>query len=118
MQLQRGRVRQPRSLDDLTSLEQAQLAVAGERYDGEALPAAARISHPDGDDDVMLSSLTVTELHDAGGALRYVAWTYCVDSGTVFAAGTTDAVADVIQSGLTCPDPALAAALADAGLGG
>ena len=75
MQLQRGRVRQPRSLDDLTPLEQAQLAVAGERYDGEALPAAARISHP-------------------------------------------DAVADVIQFGLTCPDPALAAALAAAGLGG
>lgn len=115
MQLQPGRVRQPLSLADLSPLEQAQLAVAGERYDGEELPAAARIPHADGDDDVMLSSLTVTELHDAGGALRYVAWTYCVDSGTVFAAGSTDVVAEIIQFGLTCPDPELAAALDAAG---
>ena len=118
MQLQRGRVREPRSLDDLTPLEQAQLAVAGERYDGEALPAAARIPHADGDDDVMLSSLTVVDLHDASGEVRYVAWTYCVDAGTVFAAGTTDVLAEVIQFGLSCPDPALAAALSAAGIGG
>ncbi len=118
MQLQRGRVRQPRTLDDLSPLEQAQLAVAGERYDGEALPAAARLPHADGDDDVMLSSLTVVDLHDASGEVRYVAWTYCVDSGTVFAAGTTDDVAEVIQFGLTSPDPTLAAALTAAGFGG
>ncbi|MBL9018942.1 MAG: hypothetical protein JNL83_32445 [Myxococcales bacterium] len=117
MNLTRGRVREPQALAELTPLEQAQLAVAGERYDGEALPASARLGSADDDDEAVLSSLTVVELHDERGDLAYVAWTYCVDSGTVFAAGGTHVVADVIQFGLTCSDPALRAALEAAGFG-
>ncbi len=42
-----------------------------------------------------------------GARHLYDAWFYMVDSGTIFEAGTVRPVAQVIQCGLECDDPAL-----------
>lgn len=106
------------SLDQLDDALIAQLAAAGQRYDGVDAPAADRIA-PEGFDDEPdeggpLYNPEVWDVVDATGAPVYQVWFYSVDSGTVFRAGTTDAVADIIQFDLETQDPALKPALADA----
>jgi hypothetical protein len=106
------------SLDQLDDALIAQLAAAGRRYDGVVAPASARIA-PEGFDDEPeeggpLYNPEVWDVVDAGGAPVYQVWFYSVDSGTVFRAGTTDAVADIIQFDLETQDPTLGTALADA----
>lgn len=113
------------SADSLTPLQAAQVALSGRLYDGEDLPAERRLSadvdgDADGDDDEGV--LHFCELWDvvADGVPRYEAWFYQADSGSIFLAGTTEVVAEVIQCGLECPDPErrleLGAAMVRAGL--
>ncbi|MEU8513719.1 hypothetical protein AB0C76_19315 [Kitasatospora sp. NPDC048722] len=91
------------SADSLTPVQAEQVALSGRLYDGEDLPADRRLS-ADGDDEAVLD---FCELWDvvADGAPRYEAWFYQVDSGSIFLAGTTEVVAEVVQCGLECPDP-------------
>ncbi|MFD8085781.1 hypothetical protein ACFV4F_29235 [Kitasatospora sp. NPDC059722] len=118
------------SADSLTPLHAAQVALSGRLYDGEDLPAERRLSadvdgdadgDADGNDDDE-GVLHFCELWDvvADGVPRYEAWFYQVDSGSIFLAGTTEVVAEVIQCGLECPDPErrleLGAAMVRAGL--
>jgi len=97
------------SADELTPFEREQLRVAGQRYDGEDLPAETRLV-PVGPDDYMegsfAGSCTLWRIVD-GDRHVYDAWFYMGDSGTFFVAGTSDDVAAVIQCGLQCDDRAL-----------
>jgi hypothetical protein len=51
--------------------------------------------------------LEICELASPEGEPKYDAYLYMVDSGTIFAHGTTKVVADIIQSGIECSDAAL-----------
>jgi hypothetical protein len=109
--LTKGRSFKPDTLAGLTALQQEQLRVAGRKYDGQDLPAAGRLD-AGGDEGVTFHGfLELVEYLDEAGAPAFEGVLYMVDSGTIFKAGTTDAVAEIIQFGLECPDPALHALL-------
>ncbi|MEV7021288.1 hypothetical protein [Kitasatospora sp. NPDC093558] len=91
------------SADALTPVQAAQVALSGRLYDGEDLPAERRLAN-DGDDEAVLYSCELWDVA-ADGALLYEAWFYQVDSGSIFLAGTTEVVAEIIQFGLECDDP-------------
>ncbi|WP_433616433.1 hypothetical protein ACQP2P_14685 [Dactylosporangium sp. CA-139114] len=100
-------------VEQLNALEREQLRIAGVRYDGEDLPVEDRLD-PEGDEETSFHGFCGTCRIVDGPAHRYDVWLYQVDSGTVFRAGTTEAVADVIQAGLECHDPGIAAELEEA----
>ncbi len=106
-----GRCLKPMALDELTPTQQAQLAAAGKLYDGRDLPAADRISVEGSDetgfDQSFRGFLELCELLDGAGTPAYDAVLYMVDSGTIFRAGTTDVVAQIVQCGIECADPSL-----------
>jgi hypothetical protein len=99
--------RRPEGVDDLSPLEQQQLVISGQRYDGAEIPIESRLASPDegGDEEESFyGMLTVWDIVDEMGVVYCTAWFYRVDSGTIFAAGTTQVVAEVIQCGLECDD--------------
>lgn len=108
---------EPTDAGELTPMQREQLEHAGKLYDGRALSAAERLSyegsdqHPGGQDQSFRGFLKIREIADAEGKPAYDAFEYMVDSGAIFRAGTTDVVAEVIQFGLECEDPALKEAL-------
>jgi hypothetical protein len=102
------------SIDQLAEVQQQQLAAAGKRYDGNDLPAGARLAgDPDTDEGSFGGFVALWKGVD-GDAHLYDVWLYNVDSGTIFRAGTTEVVAEVIQFGLECSDEAIAAELGPA----
>jgi hypothetical protein len=107
----------PDRVDELTPHQQAQLVAAGKRYDGGDYSAAERLSFegsdasPGGQEQSFKGFLEIREIVDASGQPAYDVFLYMVDSGTIFRAGTTEVVADVIQCGLECADEALEEAL-------
>jgi uncharacterized membrane protein (UPF0136 family) len=103
-------VLQPTRTDQLTEIQHEQLARAGALYDGRTLSAAERLSGGV-EDHSFLGSLTIRELTDASGRHVYSVYEYMVDSGSVFKAGTTEEVAEIIQCGLECDDRRLHDAL-------
>lgn len=110
-------VRRPERAEDLSAIEQQQLIVAGRRYDGQDLPIEARMAAPGGEwdeEDSFAGTLAVWDVVDETETVRCTAWFYRADSGTVFAAGTTAVVAEVIQCGLECQDATFGGQLIEA----
>jgi hypothetical protein len=104
--------KKPRAVSDLGPLEQKQLVAAGKRFDGKALPASTRLSKDKAHEEVSFAGLfEIREIVDAKDKPAYTALLYAGDSGTIFAAGSTRAVASVIQFGIECDDERLAEAL-------
>lgn len=91
--------------------QQSQVEKAGKLYDGKALPAARRVSTDMQDEHNFAGTLEVRAIADAKGKLAYDAYTYNGDSGTVFKAGTTTVVAEIVQGGMECQNEALGDAL-------
>ncbi|MFB7466172.1 hypothetical protein ACFCZ1_22200 [Streptomyces sp. NPDC056224] len=110
--------RQITSVAQLNPLQAEQVALCGVAYDDEDLPADRRLSADPEDESV----LNFCELWDvvADGSPVYEAWFYQADSGSIFLAGTSEMVAQIIQCGLECADQEreleLGAAMARAGL--
>jgi hypothetical protein len=96
-----------RTLEQLSDTEREQLRRSGILYDGNDLPAADRLAP--GDVDLGPTFLGFCELCRIVDGDEHVfdAWFYRVDSGTIFRAGTTEKVAEIIQFGLECSDPEL-----------
>ncbi|MET7420846.1 hypothetical protein [Dactylosporangium sp. NPDC005555] len=88
----------------LSPIEREQLRAAGKLYDGEDIEAEARLAGDDHDEASFRGFCSLWRVVD-GGRPRFDAWLYQVDSGTVFRAGTTEVVAEVVQFGLECDDP-------------
>jgi hypothetical protein len=106
-----SRHRKPTTPNDLSPVEQAQITLAGSLYDGEDLPISRRLAPPaEGatlDESSFFSLIDGWDICEEG-QLRYTAWLYCADSGTIFEAGTTTVVAEVIQFYLdNCRDDAI-----------
>ncbi|GAA2814727.1 hypothetical protein GCM10010441_44250 [Kitasatospora paracochleata] len=91
------------SAQELTPVQVEQVRLCGLAYDGEDLPAGCRLGADGDDEETVLSFCEVWDVV-ADGAARYEAWFYQVDSGSVFLAGTTEMVAEIIQCGLQCAD--------------
>lgn len=92
--------RTPQHADELSPIEQAQLVAAGRAYDGEELSAHERLSdEPELEEQSFLGFLQLWDVidEDADGAHVYTYFSYMVDSGAFFQAGTTAYDADVIQ---------------------
>jgi hypothetical protein len=109
--------RKPAAVSELTEIEQQQLVMAGKLYHGEELPAAVLLgtSGEEVDEELTFAGfLSVWDAVDEQGVVRYTAWLYMVDSGTIFAHESTEVVAEVIQCGLECDDDTLAQQLEDA----
>lgn len=106
------------SAAELDPVRAEQIVLCGAAYDGEVLPADRRLSSDPDDESVLL----FCELWDvvADGSPLYEAWFYQADSGSIFLAGTTEMVAEIIQCGLECTDKEreveLGAAMVRAGL--
>ncbi|MEV7522142.1 hypothetical protein [Streptomyces sp. NPDC091371] len=111
--------RQITSVEQLDPVQVEQLRLCGAAYDGEDLPAERRLNPDDPDDEAALYSCELWDL-ESNGSRVYEAWFYQSDSGSVFRAGTTEMVAQVIQCGLECEDGdvemELGAAMVRAGL--
>ncbi|MFF5231427.1 hypothetical protein [Dactylosporangium sp. NPDC000521] len=88
----------------LSPVEREQLRAAGRLYDGEDLDAEARLVDDEDDESSFRGFCSLWRVVD-GDEPRFDAWLYQVDSGTIFRAGTTEVVAEVIQFGLECGDP-------------
>src|SRR5262245_40866245 len=84
------RILKPDRVEELTPLQQAQLVVAGKKYDGGDHSAAERLSfegsdaHPGGQVQSFKGFIEIREIVDAGGQPAYDAFLYMVDSGTIF----------------------------------
>jgi len=109
--------RAPKSVEEMSALEQAQLVAAGKAWDGEALSAEARLREGD-EGRSFLGFLHIWDVIDEadGNRVVFTYFSYMVDSGAFFNAGTTEYDADVIQDYLHNPrTKGLGRALADAG---
>jgi hypothetical protein len=94
------------SLDPLSPIHREQLRLSGLAYDGQDLPAAARLPGATGGEKRILSFCTHWDVL-AGDTPAFDAWFFMADSGAFFRAGSTERVALVIQCGLECEDPEL-----------
>ena len=95
-----------------------QLLAANRRYEGKARTLEQLFAATEGDGDAMLPAhTTLLFLEDETGTPTHEAWLTMGDSGSVFKAGTTTVVAQLIQKSLECKQLplsfALRAALAD-----
>ena len=107
----------PVTLDALDTVRRRQLEISGRLYSSIELSAEEMLDpkYNDGCDekgDPMIAP-NCLELRTISrdGKPAYDAWLYNVDSGTIFKAGTTDVVAEVIQFGVETDDPVLEQAL-------
>ncbi|HSD86304.1 MAG TPA: hypothetical protein VLB44_02275 [Kofleriaceae bacterium] len=106
------RVTKPRSVQELSPLRQRQLVECGRRYDRKALSAAIRLGSGDYDTTRSFRGFVeLWEIADDAGKPAFDAWRCMVDSGTVFRAGTTKVIAEIVQFGAESRDPHLELAL-------
>lgn len=112
-----------RTLADLDEVAQAQLVEANRRYGGTTMTAAAIMNNtgeeePEGAPQIETPHLERGRVLDAKGNHLYDVLLYNVDAGTVFEAGSTRVVADVVQADVQAADQALALGLTQALAGG
>ncbi len=105
-----ARVLAPTRPAELTAIEQAQLARAGERWDGRVASVSDRLARANAETS-FAGHIELRSLVDPEGRPAYDAWLYMGDSGTVFVAGTETVAAEIVQGGIECSDRALRAGL-------
>ena len=106
----------PLSVDALNAAQQKQLRAFGRAYDGDDLPATARLAPgKDPESGSFSGFLELIPIVDAKTHKTVYDAYLTVDSGSIFKTGTTTQVAAITQGGLEqCKDPALYAALGKA----
>ena len=104
----------PKTADELTATQCAQIVQAGVGYDGREQTIEQRLSDaPELEESSFLGSLELRVFADPTGAPLYDAYSYAGDSGSIFEHGTLNEVGQVIQGGLQCADSGLREALID-----
>jgi hypothetical protein len=102
----------PRTISGLKPIQKKQLRVAGRGHDGKNLPAEARLA-PRVDPNAMDPNesfdgyLEIVGVSDEHNKLVYDVFICTPDSGSVFKAGTTRVVAELIQGGIQCRNAVL-----------
>jgi hypothetical protein len=103
---------------DLDALRAKQLEAANKKYGGKKLTVdqlfALEGEGEEAGEVIMPSLCELVLIEDEKGTPTHDAWMYMGDSGTIFAAGTTKVVAEIIQGGLECKRLPLKLALQDA----
>lgn len=112
IQLTTTSLRAPRA--GFSALDEKQLRAAGKLYFGKVWPLTTLLSKDRHCEESLLHLLEYRSLANAAGKHVYDAWEYAGDSGTIFAAGTTRVVAEVVQGSVECDDEALRDAVDDA----
>jgi hypothetical protein len=107
MKLQLTRYFEPKVPSELTAIQIQQLEAAGKLYFGTDEPASVRMAEEGAGDKSFYGCLEVREISDENGQPAYTSFFYMGDSGTVFVAGTTEVVAQIMQFGLECEVPGL-----------
>ncbi|APR78269.1 DNA-binding protein HU [Minicystis rosea] len=105
--------RRPKLVSELSPHELRQLVAAGADGTGEARTPEGWLDPAD-DSESFYGFLEVWDVVDAHGIPVYAVWMYQVDNGTVFRAGTIDAVGGISQGGLECQEEGLEEALLEA----
>ena len=105
----------PRSISDLDSIQLKQLRAAGRGHDGKNLPAERRLAPrkpraPDANES-FARYLRIVKLGNEKNEHLYDVFMCSPDSGSVFRAGTTKLVAELIQGGMQGGDATLREAL-------
>jgi len=100
--------------EGLSDADNAQLQKIAKLYFGS--PGPVTIDDDFAGDALASRVLMVVDLWKVfdGATHAYDLWEYMSDSGTVFRAGSTEVVGEIIQEGLECEDPSLIDALATA----
>ncbi len=106
-----ARQRSPRALTELSDSDRAQILAAGRLYHGRKVPLEELLSSDPDSEESLLHLLDYRAVLDATGTHLYDAWQYNADSGSIFKAGTTKLVADIIQGSVECSDKTLLEAL-------
>lgn len=97
--------REVTSADQLSPHQAEQVRACGNAYDGSDLSAAELLA-PGDDGEGVLNFVELWDVTD-DDTVVYEAWFYQKDSGAIFTAGTTEIVAEIIQSALECDDEEL-----------
>jgi hypothetical protein len=97
--------------DELDTIAKRQVETCAKLFDGRKVSAEKLLA---GDEDEPIAPFERTRIADGASKPAFDAWRYSGDAGTIFRAGTTDVVAEIIQDGLECSDAGLRMALVDA----
>ncbi len=99
---------EPRQASDLTDIQQQQLVMSAGHYDGREMTADELLDpEPEDEEASFYGFVKLLTLVEASGKPVYDAWIYMTDSGSIYRAGTTELVAEIIQLGVECNDPRL-----------
>jgi hypothetical protein len=109
--LKLARFFEPETPADLTPLQERQLVAAGKLYFSTEHSAATLMAEEGAGESSFHGCLEIREIVDEHNAPAYTGFYYMGDSGTVFKAGTTEVVAEIIQDGLECDDDDLSGPL-------
>jgi hypothetical protein len=101
----------PKSVADLQPIEREQLRIAGRGYDGHDLAAKDRLA-ANGKETSFARFVELRTVVDAEHVPLYDVWTYMVDSGSIFVAGTTREIGGVAQGGVVLREPNVALRIA------
>ena len=102
---------EPATPADLTNVQAQQLVAAGQRYFSRIFDAATLMAEEGAGQCSFHGGLQLREIGDANGQPAYTSLTYMGGSGTIFKAGTTEVIAEIIQGQLECGDEELGEAL-------
>jgi hypothetical protein len=103
-------VQVPFSLETLEAIDRAQLEHANQLYSGRK-KTVEELFAEDSVEEQILPHLTTHVRLSREGRPVYDVWEYMGDSGTIFEAGTTKVVAEIVQAHLECGDATLRAQL-------
>lgn len=107
-----SRIHAPK-LETLDEIQQAQLVVTSRSFDGRTRTAAQILATDENEAGIVPATIELLRI-EASKGVSYDAWLYMSDSGTIFQGGTSEVVAEIIQSGVECTDNALRIALLSA----
>jgi hypothetical protein len=98
------------TIKELDANAKKQVEQSAKRFDDRKQSAADLLA---GKGDEPLAPFERVAIADEKGKLAYEAWLHLIDAGSIYKAGTTKLVAQIIQDGIECDDHALRDAFND-----
>ena len=98
------------TIKELDANAKKQVELSAKRFDDRKQSAADLLA---GKGDEPLAPFERVAIADETGKLAYEAWFHLIDAGSIYKAGTTKLVAQIIQDGIECDNPPLREAFND-----